>query len=666
MGYLERPLSYVPLLPLLIALAAGIIAARFLAEDIWIWIVAVVLLALAALIIGRRWIGVLLTAVAVGSLCSSVDSTLNTVSAPDSGTHYAGGRVVKVGRRSVSRSMVVELDRPYSGRCYLIVADPSPDIGIGDHIGFTAVFSSLDMSRDIDGDNDLSQFYYLNHIGSRAFALHDSVSVVGADTGLLARLGRYRRHLVDRLTCSGLSDESQSFLAALMLGDDSLLESDVRPGFAAAGLAHVLALSGMHVAVIAAILSVMLFPLSFIGWRRGRWILIIALLWLYACLTGLSPTVTRAVIMFTMVLIARCIGRFNASANALCFSAIVILVVMPRQLFAPGFQLSFMAVLALITIPGALPQVRIDNRLMRWLYDYVVFTLSASVGTMLLAAYYFGQVPLLFLFTNLPVSLILPFILVGGILVLLLDSVGISIGMLDTAVDIICRWIFGFVRWVSDIPGASLSGVSLPAWSIWAGYAVILLMVAAIYFRRYVLAVSGVALAVIVVSLVSFSRETDDVLFIGRNRDATDIIFTGGGEGYIVSSAPASFVGREIDRAMSRYSGFMMSRGIDTLVPVDLSASGTNTVISFGGKRIVMINSDDMPVCDGHADYVVVCRGFRGDVVTLAGSVECDSVLLGTDINGVRCRRYLEELQEAGVPSRSLSGGYGLVLRSIR
>ncbi|MDE5635656.1 MAG: ComEC/Rec2 family competence protein, partial [Muribaculaceae bacterium] len=602
----------------------GVAASRWTGGDTWIWVVAVLLPALGSILLRRRFLSVLFLGLAVGALCGMVDNALNASVAPVSGIHRAGGLVRDVSFRLMSRSLVVDLQGCYSGNCCLVVYDETPYIEVGDYIEFTADFKPLEGFRDIDGDNDRSQFYYLNHIGSRAMAVRDSVTVVGADHGIAMGMRRYREGLIDRIVCSGLSDRSQAFLAALILGDDTMLDGDARPRFASTGLAHVLALSGMHVAVIAAILSVLLFPLYFIGLRRVYWGSVIVMLWGYALLTGLSPSVTRAVIMFSMMLMARCIGRFNASANALCFSAILILIFTPRQLFAPGFQLSFLAVSALIVIPGSLPKVSIDSRLGRWCYNYLVYTVSASLGTMLLAAYYFHQVPLLFLFTNLPVSLLLPFILAGGIIIMLLGAGGVSLGFIDLAVDLMCDAVFSVVDWASDIPGVSVQGVWLPLWSVWVGYIAVAMMIAAVYYRRWLPVVSGVALAVITVSMVSLGRDDDDVMFIGRNGDATNIIFTCGDEAYIVTSAPECFGRREAERSMSRYSCFMMERGIDTLHIVPGSSPGNNTEVSFGDKRVLLLNSDGIPSVNDRMDYIIVCRGFRGDIMELIGAVACD------------------------------------------
>ncbi|MDE6450520.1 MAG: ComEC/Rec2 family competence protein, partial [Muribaculaceae bacterium] len=280
--------------------------------------------------------------------------------------------------------------------------------------------------------------------------------------------------------------------------------------------------------------------------------------------------------------------------------------------------------------------------------------------------YYFHQVPLLFLFTNLPVSLLLPFILAGGIIIMLLGSGGGSLEFIDRVVDLMCDAVFGVVDWASDIPGISVQGVWLPLWSVWVGYIAVAMMIAAVYYRRWLPVVSGVALAVITVSMVSLGRDDDDVMFIGRNGDATNIIFTCGDEAYIVTSAPECFGRREAERSMSRYSRFMMERGVDSLRVIPGSAPGKNTMVSFGDKRVTLVNSDNIPSGSDSVDYMIVCRGFSGDIMELVEAVACDSVLIGTDVNGIRRQRYVDELQGASVPSRSLSGGYGLVLRKSR
>lgn len=658
---MRPPLSYVPLLPLLAALIVGIVTARWL-DGSWLMFWGVIACtALSAVLFGRRYVAVLVAAVGVGYLVSEVDAYRYRANMPHEGVHRASGLVLSVRESDMSQRYVVSLCGSYRGNCYLTVPGFYDNVKAGDIIDFTASFGRQTVNRDVGGDIDLSNFYYRNHVGGRAVVLHDSLTVTGCDRSIVWSVKRYRENLVDEITRSGMSESTQEFVAALLLGDDSLLDDDRRPQFAAAGIAHILALSGMHVAIIAGVLSWLLFPLLWVGHRRLRWVIVIVALWLYALLTGMSPSVTRAVIMFTMVLIAKSIGRHYSSANALCFAAIAILVVSPRQLFAPGFQLSFVAVFSLIVVMAALPQVSPRNRFVRAISNYMIFSVAAVLGTLPIVIYYFHRFPVYFLVANIPCSLLLPLIMVGAIIVVVLLLMGVDWGVLDMAVNRLCDVVTGTARYTAQLPGSTIDNLYIHWWGVIAAYIAVGAVVAWIYYRRRWLPAVAFAGVIFVGVSVYQSKNEPDVLFIGRSSDVTNIVYTQGSRGYMLSSAPLNRLDDERRHVMNRYAGFMGRRDIDSLTTVGVNVDGA-MLVKYGRYKLVIINGNDVQSDELTADYLVVCRGFKGDIIELTDAVKCDTVLLGTDINARRRRRYETELVGVGRPVRSLSGDYGLIL----
>jgi len=219
----------------------------------------------------------------------------------------------------------------------------------------------------------------------------------------IVRLASYwRGQLLDNYREWGISDEAYGVVAAMTLGDKSELDRDLKETYSKVGAAHILALSGLHLSIIYAIISL------FIGWRRIRILsqsFIIVAIWAYALLTGMSPSVTRAALMISIYGLLSLGYRERMSVNTLAFTAIVMLLVNPMSLYNIGFQLSFMAVLAILLFNPLfnrlIPQrVLLRYRSVRLLWGMTTVSVSAQLGTAPLVAYYFGRFSTWFLLSN--------------------------------------------------------------------------------------------------------------------------------------------------------------------------------------------------------------------------------------------------------------------------
>jgi competence protein ComEC len=144
---------------------------------------------------------------------------------------------------------------------------------------------------------------------------------------------------------------TSGILAAALFGNQHFLSQDTAESFRIGGTFHLLVISGLHVAMIALIVSWLTTKLFRSRWLRCAWML--ALLWAYSLMIGAQPAITRATVMLTFVLIGQLIFRTAPGANTLAAAALVLLVWQPRDLFNPGFQLSFLtvAMIVLVTVP---------------------------------------------------------------------------------------------------------------------------------------------------------------------------------------------------------------------------------------------------------------------------------------------------------------------------
>ena len=253
----------------------------------------------------------------------------------------------------------------------------------------------------------------------------------------------YRHQLLERYRTMGIDREAYAVVAAMTLGDKSAMTTELKDVYAVSGPSHVLALSGLHLGIIYLLLSMMIVH------RRLRIILqplAVLAIWAFTLLVGLPSSVVRAAVMVSIFALLSLMGRSRMSLNALAIAAIIILLVNPDSLFDVGFQLSFAAMLAILTIQPLFEQLvsrkwLMSHPLLRWLWGLATVSVAAQVGTAPLVAYYFGRFSTYFLLTNFIVIPMTTVILYLALTALLLPMTGIAlltvVGWLNNALTFI-------------------------------------------------------------------------------------------------------------------------------------------------------------------------------------------------------------------------------------
>lgn len=217
--------------------------------------------------------------------------------------------------------------------------------------------------------------------------------------------------------------QEQSIAEALVIGYKYDLDDDLLQAYSNTGVVHVIAISGMHLGLIYGIL---LFLTKLLQRNAiSRWIralLILLLIWSFTLLTGAGPSVLRAAVIFSLMLLGESLLRKNNTYNTLAASAFLLLLVNPFYLWDIGFQLSYLAVLSIVWISGPLYQsVYISFRPFRYLWQLMAVTISAQVLTTPIILYHFHQFPNLFLITNLLIVPLSGLVLYGCIVLLVVS-----------------------------------------------------------------------------------------------------------------------------------------------------------------------------------------------------------------------------------------------------
>ena len=249
-------------------------------------------------------------------------------------------------------------------------------------------------------------------------------------------------------------EKAKAVLAAMVLGDKSALTRELRDTYSTSGASHILALSGLHLSIIYLLLTRLTLG------RRRAWLtqlLIVLAIWAYALLTGLSTSVIRSAVMLTVFALFSLGGRRRASLGVLSFTAILMLLTDSQSLFDVGFQLSFMAMLGILLF-NPLIKGWVSLRWMmahppvRWIYELLATSFAAQLGTAPLVAYYFGQLPIWFLLTNLIVIPLATFILYGAVFTLVIPALGGALLWLVSLLNTVLEWI-------AALPLACISGL---------------------------------------------------------------------------------------------------------------------------------------------------------------------------------------------------------------
>ncbi len=190
-------------------------------------------------------------------------------------------------------------------------------------------------------------------------------------------------------------------LLALIDGDDSLIPKNLLNAYAATGTLHVLAVSGMHVSLVYALIGFVLFWMDRPILKLSKLLIQLSLVWLYAILCGFSPSIVRAAIMISFHAIAIFINRPQHQLNALFITAFFMLFYSPQLLFDAGFQLSFCAVLGLLCLYDPIFKLwSIKNKFVIQVWKLSAASIAAQIATLPLSIYHFHQFPLLFLPAN--------------------------------------------------------------------------------------------------------------------------------------------------------------------------------------------------------------------------------------------------------------------------
>ncbi len=548
-------------------------------------------------------------------------------------------------------------------KCKVSTPSSFPDFQPGDIIKFSSKLN--DISQDINAiyQTDYNSQLKRQGIIASTFVEVENISFIEKDNSFIWKIRRLRPHLSKTIFYSSLNENTAEFVNTILTGDGTYLAPETRLNYNGSGLAHILALSGLHIGVLMVIISIILFPLYIYRKNKSRYIITIILLWGYAILTGLSPSVTRAVIMATVFMIGMIIQRRHNPMNALCFAALLILFFNPYNLYSISFQLSFVAVASILIFTQKInPINRKSHPFIYYISTIATVSISATIGTCMIVVYYFHTFPTYFLIGNIAVTLLLPLLMFGSIILILFQLIGFTPMFLCRSIDYIYNCIENIASGITSLPLSTIDNIYISEWLLIPISITLISFALLVYLRRKVYLISTCLFLAFSISVhyISKPEYIDIEYFIPKQSYHTDIMIKEHDNIFISTTADSTEHDNIIKSYKTLYRDYLAQRNIDNISIIPNNYSGNNIMrhghyMLIGNDMFYIANDNDMPPKSPiDIKYLLICRGFKGKIADIYDKINADTILLSNDLHIKRHNKHIKYCIENNLPYRSL------------
>lgn len=449
-------------------------------------------------------------------------------------------------------------------------------------------------------------------------------------------------------------DREQALASGLVLGVTDGLDNELLNAYAATGAMHVLSVSGLHVGIIYWMILLLFKPFHKI--KSAMWILAglsLLILWAYAFVTGISPSVLRAVTMFSFVAIARTWNQRTNIYNILAASAFCLLLYDPHMIMSVGFQLSYLAVLGIVSLqPGLYRLWEPKQRLWDEVWKISAVSIAAQLATFSLGLLYFHQFPNYFLLSNL-------FVIPGSFIVLILGLVILAVGFIHPLAGVlgwVLEWIIkalnGVVFAVEKFPFSLLENVYINTVQCW----VLILMVVMIFLwvetKRFSWLIM-VSFLCIIFSIAQWVHFREDVnvqkLTIYKVPGHTAIDFTRYGKAHFLTD---SVLQKDMLKTKFHILPNRLIGGVKNILPCDPFSRQLEgcAIMVWCGKTILQIQHEQfwVPV-KLDVDYMIISNNAVKNLTEVTAKVHAKEIILDSSNSFYNADKLLSESKKLNI-----------------
>ncbi len=506
---------------------------------------------------------------------------------------------------------------------------------------------------------DYSKYLALKQVYHQLYIKQDELLLLrDSKTTIYGFADQLRAIINTKLIKAGFKSEALSIMNALLLGQRQTINKTIYNNYVNSGTIHILAVSGLHVGIILWILNFLFRPLLYLKYGNYiRPILLIMILWSFAIIAGLSPSVTRAVTMFSIISIAMHLKRPTNIYNTLVISAFVILLFKPTFLFEVGFQMSYLAVLGIVSVQPILYKL--------WKPKYLVFdklwqiftvTLAAQAGVVPISLFYFHQFPGLFFISNIVVIPFLGLILGFGLLVIALALMNAIPNFIVVAYNFIIDSLNGFISWVAQFEDFLFRDIPFTILQVMFCYLIITALVQVYKFRNF----KWIALSLIaIICLQSASfynrQEMKDDAFIVFNKNRYTMIGQKHNEQLIMSYNLDS-LRQKTDNVVRNYK---VGESIDQVI-----TDSIQSFYQFNDKNILVI--DSLGVYKGlsfRPNYVLLRNSPRLNLNRVVDSINPELIIADASNYKSYVKRWKATCEDKKIPFHQTNEKGALIIK---
>jgi competence protein ComEC len=447
---------------------------------------------------------------------------------------------------------------------------------------------------------DYSKYLEKQNVFHQIYTQENQIKIIQRHRTLDFYIENLRNNLSKSFDIHHFEPKTKAIIDALILGQRLELDKETIADYSSAGVIHILAISGLHISIIYFFIVFLLKPLKRIRFGAEIQLLIVlAILWLFALLTGLPASVTRAVTLFSFISIGNYFNQPKAIYNALAISAFLILLVKPNSIFDIGFQLSYAAVLSIVLFQPFYKKFYFsENKIAVYFTDTVLVSLAAQIGVLPLSLYYFNQLPLLFLLANLVIIPLSSLVLIAGIVILPLNYILPSFAIfLGKILEFSIQLMNNYIHWIAQFKSGIIMDISFSGWLTFSLYLVIIAFIYWLYHTKaenvkYILA----ALLLFQLSYISVKwDENNSNEFVVFNEKTTLIGIKNQNNVIAFSDVPENH-----NTTLNHYARGTFSDSL-RIFPMQ-------NAISFQNKRILIIDSLGIYKTSIHPEIIVLTQ----------------------------------------------------------
>lgn len=479
---------------------------------------------------------------------------------------------------------------------------------------------------------------------------------------------RFRNRMMEAMLQNGITDDEFGVGAAVLLGYDESLPAQVRHNYVAAGSMHILCVSGMHVGIIYLLASLLLDLLgkSKVAWLVKRMVLLV-LIWLYALITGLSPSIMRSALMISMILLGELIHRKGFTLNSIAASAFVLLLINPNNLFAIGFQLSYAAVVGIVLLQKPLANlVYLKSKWLDKVWEITSVSLAAQIATMPFAIYYFNQFTPYFWLSNLLMTPLSFLVILSGMTLLMVSWVPGLNGVVGKVAWFGLHWMNEVVAGIERLPFSLVKGLYMDGFQLGISLALLLLLWLFVNLKKKRMMMEMLVLSVVLAlssALQSQKASRQSVLMLYSVRNHTALVVAQGFNSVMLCDKGLLAEPSSIDYSLKGHwaSAQLPMNPLCYTLDEDFACSlavKRKNLLSAQGKLIVFWNPDEAGGGQQIAvDYLLVSGKQKPDLRGILNSFQVGMLIIDGSVPKYRIKEWMEQAESCHVPCTSLQGG---------